>query len=152
LLYRSLSWWFSCRPLGCPGGLVVPGRVEGELAEELAGGGVDDSELKVLDDQQDAGPGVGWPDADVVQAAAGAQRDGARGVDAIGPEAIVGAGIAAAGGGLRAGLVSDGRGGPAWQPPPLVVLARERAGEGLELRHAGGLSQLGTEPFLETSH
>jgi len=82
-----LSWWFSCRSLGCPGGLVVPGRVEGELPEELAGGGVDDPDLKVPGDQQDARPGVGSPGADVVQAAAGAQRDGPRGVDAIGPDA-----------------------------------------------------------------
>ena len=44
-------------------GLVV----EGELAQELAGGGVDDADVEVLDDQQDVGSGVGSPEADVVQ-------------------------------------------------------------------------------------
>jgi hypothetical protein len=31
-----------------PGGLVVAGRVEGQFAEEFAGGGVDDTDMQVL--------------------------------------------------------------------------------------------------------
>jgi hypothetical protein len=33
--------------------LVVPGGVEDELAEEFAGGGVDDGDLQVVDEEQD---------------------------------------------------------------------------------------------------
>jgi hypothetical protein len=72
-------------PAGWPaGGLVVPGGVDGELAQELAGGCVDDPDVQVLDEHQDAGPGVGPADADVMQAAAGAQGELAVGVDAVG--------------------------------------------------------------------
>ena len=48
-------------------GLVVPGGVDGELADELSGGGVDDSDVEVADEHEDAGAGVGSADADVVQ-------------------------------------------------------------------------------------
>ncbi len=57
--------------------MVVPGRVEGELAEELSGGGVDDPDLEVLDEQDDAGSGVGSADADVAEPAGHPQGDGA---------------------------------------------------------------------------
>ena len=56
-------------------GLVVPGVVEDEFAEQFAGGGVDDGDLKVLDQEQDAGSGVGSADADVVEAAGAAEGD-----------------------------------------------------------------------------
>jgi hypothetical protein len=39
------------------GGLVVAVGVEGELAQELAGGGVDDADVQVLDEAKDAGSG-----------------------------------------------------------------------------------------------
>jgi len=45
--------------------LVVGVGVEGEVAEELAGDGVDDSDVEVLDEQDDAGSLVGSADADV---------------------------------------------------------------------------------------
>jgi hypothetical protein len=73
------------------GGLAVPGGVEGELAEQLAGGGVDDAHVQVLGEQQDVGSGVGSADADVVEAAAGAQGD----------VALPGPGLAAAQRGLE---------------------------------------------------
>ena len=38
--------------------LVVAGGVDDELADELAGGGVDDSDLQVLDEHDDRGAGV----------------------------------------------------------------------------------------------
>jgi hypothetical protein len=37
--------------------LVALGEVEGERAEELAGGGVDDADVEVLDEQQGASSG-----------------------------------------------------------------------------------------------
>jgi hypothetical protein len=48
------------------GGLVIATGVEGELAEELAGGGVDDADVQVADEHEDVGSGVGPADADVV--------------------------------------------------------------------------------------
>ena len=41
------------------GGLVVAVRVEGEFAEALSGGGVDDADLEAVDEQQDVGSCVG---------------------------------------------------------------------------------------------
>ena len=79
------SGWPSC-------GLIVAGGVEGELAEEFAGGGVDDADVEVLDEQDDVGSGVGPADADVVEAAAVAQGDVAGLADGVGADAVVGAG------------------------------------------------------------
>ncbi len=39
--------------------------VDGQLAEELAGGGVDDSDVVVMDEEEHVGSGVGSADADV---------------------------------------------------------------------------------------
>ena len=47
-------------------GLEVPGRVEGELAQELAGVAVDDPDVQVVDEQGDRGAGVAPADADDV--------------------------------------------------------------------------------------
>lgn len=41
--------------VGLAGGLVVAVRVEGEFAEDLSGGGVDDPDVKALYEQQDVG-------------------------------------------------------------------------------------------------
>ena len=46
-------------------GLVVASGVDDEVAEEFPGGGVDDAYVEVLDEQGDAGSGVGSADADV---------------------------------------------------------------------------------------
>ena len=43
---------------GFAGGLVVPGGVEGEVAEEFAGGGVDDADVEVGDEDDDASSGT----------------------------------------------------------------------------------------------
>jgi hypothetical protein len=54
--------------------LVVARGVDGELAQELAGGGVDDADVQVLGEEQDVGSGVGSADADVLsQDTAGAR-------------------------------------------------------------------------------
>jgi hypothetical protein len=46
------------RVRGSAGGLVVAVGVEGEVAEELAGGGVDDPDVQVGNEKDDAVPGV----------------------------------------------------------------------------------------------
>ena len=55
-------WSFGCAG-GCPGGLVVAVGVDGEVAEEFAGGGVDDADVEVFDEEEDVGSGVGSPDS-----------------------------------------------------------------------------------------
>src|SRR5580700_4001542 len=74
------------------GGLVVAGGVEGELAEEFAGGGADDADVQVLDEQEDVGSGVGPADADVVELAGVAEGDGTGFADDVGADAVVGVG------------------------------------------------------------
>lgn len=39
--------------------MVVAVRVDGEFAEEFAGGGVDDADVEVVDEQDDGGSGAG---------------------------------------------------------------------------------------------
>jgi hypothetical protein len=41
--------------------LLALGAVDAELAEVFAGGGVDDADVQVLDEQDDAGSGGGSP-------------------------------------------------------------------------------------------
>jgi len=52
---------------GAAAGLVVAGEVDVELAQQFAGGGVDDVDVVVGDEQQDVGSGVGSADADVAE-------------------------------------------------------------------------------------
>ena len=90
--------------------MVVASWVDGELAEELAGGGVDDADVEVLDEQEDVGSGVGSPDSDVAQSAGHAQGDGACLVDLVLADSVVGLdGRTGAGGGLGSGCVDGGR-------------------------------------------
>jgi len=44
--------------------LVTLGGVEDEFAEEFSGGGVDDADVAVLDEDDHVGSGVGSADAD----------------------------------------------------------------------------------------
>jgi hypothetical protein len=67
--------WFGGGVAGSAGGLVVAGGVDGEFADELAGGGVDDADLQVVDEEQDGVSGVGSSDPDVVQPAVHAQGE-----------------------------------------------------------------------------
>ena len=63
------------RLFGCSGGLVVDVGVEDEFAEQFSGGGVDDADLEVLDEQDDAGSGAWVPaDADVAAACLSRRR------------------------------------------------------------------------------
>jgi hypothetical protein len=88
-VFRGVFLW----PARClAAGLVVAVGVEGELAQELAGGGVDDADVQVLDEEQDAGSGVGPADADVVELSVVAEGNEPGGVDAVGADAVVGVG------------------------------------------------------------
>src|SRR3954466_8576451 len=98
---------------GAAGGLVVVAGIEDEVAEELAGGGVDDPDVQVLNEQQDVGSGEGPADADVVQAAVDAQGDTSGLVDLVVADPVVGVtGAAGAGDGLGPCGVGGGGGGP----------------------------------------
>jgi hypothetical protein len=44
--------------------LVIPGRIDGEVPQELAGGGIDHADVEVMDEQDHGGLGVGSSDAD----------------------------------------------------------------------------------------
>jgi hypothetical protein len=126
---------------GCPGGLVVAGGVEGQFAQELAGGGVDDPDVQVVGQEQDVGSGVGPADADVVEAAAGAQGDGAGGADDVAADPVVGVAGAVPGDGFGPGAVDGGWGGPVGQGavrPLLVVLVREGVQQLLKGGQGGG--------------
>jgi len=47
--------------------LVVASWVDDEVAQDFAGGGVDDGDVEVLDEQDDVGSGVGSANADVAE-------------------------------------------------------------------------------------
>jgi hypothetical protein len=138
--------------LGCSGGLVVLGGVEGEFAEQLPGGGVDHADVQVLDEQDDVGSGVGSADADVVQPAGHPQGDAAAVVDSVVADPVVGVGIAAAGGLDLGEAATDGRGGgPVRQGPvrpAVVVLVGERVEQGLQLGDGAGLAGWAASHFL----
>ena len=64
--------------------------MECEFSEYFSGGGVDDGDVEVLDEDQDAGSVVGAADSDVVEASVMAQGDRSGLVDAVGAEVVVG--------------------------------------------------------------
>jgi hypothetical protein len=47
-------------PGDLPGGLAVLGGVEDQFTQEFSGGGVDDADLEVVDEDQDVGFGRGF--------------------------------------------------------------------------------------------
>ena len=78
--------------------------------------GVDDADVEVLDEQDDAGSGVGSADADVVESAVVAEGDGAGFVDAVVADPVVGVGVSGvAGQGFGHGVVAGCRGGSVGQ-------------------------------------
>jgi len=95
--------------------VVAAFGVDGEGADDFAGGGVDDSYVEVVDEQDDAGSVEGSSEAHVVHLAVDAQADVAVG-DAVVADAELGVevvlGGAGGGAGFRAGVVgafTDGR-------------------------------------------
>lgn len=134
---------------GAAGGLVVAGGVQGECAEDLRGGGVDDGDFQVLDAQSD----VGSSDSDVVQFAVVSQGDYACFVDLVGADSVVGVvdSVCGVGGGFGAGLIGSGRGAAALEGAVGslgVVLIAEAIQQCLELGQGRGLGWLGQQPFL----
>ena len=110
-------------------GLVVAVGVESEVAEEFAGGGVDDPHVQVGDEDQDAGSGVFVAQADVVQAALVAKGDASGLVDDVVADPPVGVAVAFSGGGFGSGLVGGSGHGSASQGrgTPWVAQARRKA-------------------------
>jgi hypothetical protein len=90
----GVLWSFAGGAGWSSGALIVPGGVEGEFSQDFAGGGVDDADVEVLDEDQDVGSGVGSPDSDVVESAGVPQGDGAGFGDSVGADAVVGFGAA----------------------------------------------------------
>ena len=76
------------------------------MADEFAGGGVDDADVEVVDEHEDGGSFEVAANGDVVEVALDAQGDVA-GVDAVAAQASVRV-VGACGGGFGSGLVSDG--------------------------------------------
>ena len=85
--------------------------VDGELSEEFAGGGVDNADFEVVDEQDDGGSVEGSSESDVVELAVDAEGDCAF-VDAIVSDAVLGGG-GGVGVGFWPGVVGDGGGGAA---------------------------------------
>jgi hypothetical protein len=109
---------------------------------------VDDADVQVLDERQDVSSGVFASDADVVEAAAVAEGDGAGGAD------LVGAGcrwpdrrVRLSGGRRKPRRGWSGREG--FVGSLGVVVAGERVELGLEFGEGGRLGVLGGEPVLE---
>ena len=82
-------------------GLVVAVRVEGELAQEFAGAGVDDADVEVVDEHEDSSAFVGGAEWDVPQASGVAEGDGAGLVGDVAAHSPVGIEVAGAGFGFR---------------------------------------------------
>jgi hypothetical protein len=59
------------------------------LSEDLAGGGVEDGDIQVLDEESDVGSGVGSSDSDVVESSVVTPGDGADAVDLVGADPVV---------------------------------------------------------------
>jgi len=97
--------------LRAAGGLVTLFRVECQLAEKFAGAGVNDADVQVLDQEQDAGSGVGAAYADVVEASLVAEGDEPGRVDPVGADAVAGVGGPVAADGLGPGGVGGCGGG-----------------------------------------
>ena len=121
--------------------MVVAGGVDGEFADDLAGLGVDDGDVVVLDEHGDAGSLGGSADADVVETAVESQGDVAGFVDPVGTDALVGLGC-----GVRGGFGAEGIDGcwccPVGQGPVgalVVVVGCEGGQEFVELGQGGRL-------------
>ena len=81
--------------------------VDGELADDFAGGGVDDADVVADDEHDDAGSVEGLSEADVVELAVDSEGDAA-GADAVVADAELAVGLLLAGGGFGSCGVRDG--------------------------------------------
>src|SRR4029079_7531343 len=107
----------------------------------------------VVDEQDDAGCGVGSADADVVQAAVVARGDRSGFGDAVGPDPVVGVGVAGlAWRGFGHRVVAGCWGGSVGQRAVwsvVVVLGDEGIEKVLQLGQGSGLDGSGAEPLLQ---
>src|SRR5262249_25124910 len=110
-------------------------------AEQFAGGGVDDADVQVLDEQQDVGSGVGSAGADVVELAGVAEGDGAGFADDVGADAVMGVGGPIAGGGLGPGGLRGGGAGPGRRWAGRHTRWRGWRGRAVTCAAAGGCSR-----------
>ncbi len=127
--------------------MVGAGGVEGEGAEDFAGGCVDDADVEVFDEADNAGPGVGSADSDLEHVAVVPQCDFAAGVDAVVADTPVRI-VATDRAGFGSRVV-----GRCWCPvaersvwAPLVVFVSELFEQLVELGEVGGLVGLRSEP------
>jgi hypothetical protein len=102
-------------------GLVVPGGVEGEFAEEFAVSG-EDADVQVVDQDGDLGAGHSPAQPDVVQPAVVPDGDGAAVVDGVGADPVVGLNLWPGRDGLGAGRVGLGGCAPLQRPVGRMVL------------------------------
>jgi hypothetical protein len=91
--------------------LVVLGRVDGELSDELAGGGVGDAHVEVMHEDDHGVAAVFGAQADVVHAAVDAQSDLSAFVDGVVTDAVV-AVVATAGAGFGSPVIRVRGGAP----------------------------------------
>ena len=96
------------------GAVVAALWVDGEGADDLAGGGVDDADVWVVDEHDDAGSVEGSSESDVVHLAVDSQAD-ASGLDAVVADSELGVGVVVAGCGFGSCLVGDGGRGVVWE-------------------------------------
>ena len=83
-----------------------------EFSEEFAGGGVDDPDVEVVDEEDDGGSGVGSADADVVESAGDAEGDDSVVIDlSCRMRWWFSPARSAVGAGFGSGLVAGGRAG-----------------------------------------
>ena len=105
------------------------------MAQDFAGGCVDDADVEVLDEHDHGGSGVGSSYADVVQATVVSQGQFAVGIDDVVADSVVAVVVAVDGGcGFGKGLVG-GRWGALVREgsvgPVVVVVVDEDVDEGL---------------------
>ena len=81
--------------------------VDGEGADDFAGGGVDDADVVAVDEHGDAGSVEGSPESDVVHLAVDAQAD-ASGVDSVVADPELGVRLVVFGAGFGSAGVGDG--------------------------------------------
>ena len=95
------------------GAVVSACGVDVEVADDFACGGVDDSDVEVGDEQDDAGSVEGSAEADVVHVAVDAEADASVG-DAVVADSVVWV-VALSGGCFGSGGVGGGGCGSVWE-------------------------------------
>ena len=130
--------------------MVADVGVDGECADEFAGGGVDDAHVVAVDEHDDAGSVEGSAESDVVHLAVESQAD-SPGVDAVGADTGLAVGVVAAGAGFGSADLGNGGRGVVWERTVgsvVVVVIDEPVELGLELGDCR-ICGLGARPALQ---